>query len=742
MYKMKLRVSSILLCAAMSLPFSACKKKEDKKKDSGSSFSPYYSTTNEVFSVPDVVDAGFGGKGCFVQTFCETDEYLEAYREQCCYQSTDEDILYLPVDENGDEITPEDHLLVLDEKGEVTADYDLNEECSASKDCRGICCTGDECWILTRREQLNINTFKYEYEYSIDCFHFKKGLTKQIDPDFGPACDILLNEIEVCDDGRIFLIGTANGIVLVLDADGRKNGKINLPETYDGGGVVIWNDKLTCTGLGKEGTPVILQYDEKKEDWTETGISSTDTWNRLIVRDGELFRIETSRIVRLGGETDDILPLEDVSVFGNVKDIRRDGDDLELLVLPMSHTMTIVYHLTPSDKKTYEKKKEFVIAGYNVFESPLPQLVEEMSVLHPEVRFVMRDYMDEVESFDNRKQKQNAIYEIMSLDIANGKAPDMYFDYHNDIGLGEMGQLGYLKDLSPYLEPLNKDDYFMEKITMGKKTPYCASLSFSIFGFEASPKYVENPDVWTFEDFYKSAENFTDLTCIQSFYSKQKLLELGVLSHMDTLISDGKADFESDDFLNLLKWSDAIGCKSDWDEYTEAALDDGLFMLDFNDYGTPAKVIELQEHILVGFPGENGSLPVFPYNLLAVSVTTSQPELAGEVIRHALSEEFQENCMALGVGTMSVCRKVWDQDFEETYQYHKDDPEIQKYSKEEYYDRAMAIVSRADHYMYGSRSVLDVVLEEAAAYFSGNCSAEHAAELIQNRVNTYLMETS
>jgi hypothetical protein len=53
----------------------------------------------------------------------------------------------------------------------------------------------------------------------------------------------------------------------------------------------------------------------------------------------------------------------------------------------MSDDMCILYHLAPSDKKTMESKKEFVIAGYNLIESPIPQLVEEMSLLHPEVKF-------------------------------------------------------------------------------------------------------------------------------------------------------------------------------------------------------------------------------------------------------------------------------------------------------------------------------------------------------------------
>ena len=107
-----------------------------------------------------------------------------------------------------------------------------------------------------------------------------------------------------------------------------------------------------------------------------------------------------------------------------------------------------------------------------------------------------------------------------------------------------------------------------------------------------------------------------------------------------------------------------------------------------------------------------------------------------------MSEEFQANSPALLIGTMAVNRKAWDKDFEEQYMYYAEDPRYQDHSKDEYRDMALAVISRADRYLYGPRSVLEIVLEEADVYFSGNCSAEHAAELIQNRVEIYLQETS
>lgn len=53
----------------------------------------------------------------------------------------------------------------------------------------------------------------------------------------------------------------------------------------------------------------------------------------------------------------------------------------------------------------------------------------------------------------------------------------------------------------------------------------------------------------------------------------------------------------------------------------------------------------------------------------------------------------------------------------------------------------MSLIRRADRYLHGSQVIVDICLDEAEAYYSGDISAEHAAELIQNRVDLYLQET-
>ena len=205
--------------------------------------------------------------------------------------------------------------------------------------------------------------------------------------------------------------------------------------------------------------------------------------------------------------------------------------------------------MSPAEKKNLQSKEEFVIAGYDLENSCVNQLIQEMRIRHPEIKFVLRDYKDEINATEeNWVQAKKEISTIMSLDLANGTAPDMYYDLYDDFALDEMGRLGYLKDLEPVISKLNKDDYFVDKITLGEETPYCACLYFDVIGFCASDKYVQNPYTWTYDDFYKSAENYDDLSGIQSIFSKQYLLKHAVMAQIDKFIKDGKAYFTGDDF--------------------------------------------------------------------------------------------------------------------------------------------------------------------------------------------------
>ena len=57
---------------------------------------------------------------------------------------------------------------------------------------------------------------------------------------------------------------------------------------------------------------------------------------------------------------------------------------------------------------------------------------------------------------------------------------------------------------------------------------------------------------------------------------------------------------------------------------------------------------------------------------------------------------------------------------------------------DEFYDYAVSI----DTYEGLDMQVSDIILEEASAFFAGQKTAEQVAEIVQNRVTTYINENS
>ena len=57
-------------------------------------------------------------------------------------------------------------------------------------------------------------------------------------------------------------------------------------------------------------------------------------------------------------------------------------------------------------------------------------------------------------------------------------------------------------------------------------------------------------------------------------------------------------------------------------------------------------------------------------------------------------------------------------------------------------DKVNELISSLDSVMKNDSSVMDIINEEAGAYFDGSKTPEEAADLIQNRVQLYLNENS
>ncbi|MBR5041246.1 MAG: hypothetical protein IKX68_09005 [Clostridiales bacterium] len=721
---------------------TACNKKiQTAQTDSNiDSFSTYYSTSCQRISVPDALNGAILEESICVQTYSESEEFQDKITDYYYKKWNGEDAK-LPLGHDGELLLPDNRLLFYTSEGTEVSEYDLNEITGPSLVYREISSSGDSVWALSVVVDDSGNE-----SLSADRIDPKNGLIEHVQlPMVNSLGRIMCFYVDSEDRFLLmFMDSSGMGMTSVYTKDGQLLSTFPLPSLYVSNLAEGQDSTVVAANDINANECFLYRLDLTDMRWEKQG-EAIQPNSSLLEKDGRLYCYDTKHIVSMDRSNPEEVIWEDVSVWGTIGDVKLI-ENREILVLSkvLGGDSMILYHLIPSTEDPKQNRSEIVIAGYDLDETCVPQLVEELSVLHPEVHYVVRDYRDEVktqEDHDNWKQVQREIYEIMSLDIASGHAPDIYYDQYNDTGFGEMARLGYLMDISPNLKELDEKSFFLDKMTMGQDEVYEICLTFDILGFAASPHYVVNPEVWTYDDFYSSASRFTDLSCVQSVYSKRHLLKSALLANQDDYIVNGIPDFNSDKYKQLLTWANDIGCKTDWDEYVSADLDDGLFMLDWANIASFQNIMFLDNHKLVGFPGENGSLHMKPYNILAISATTQDPKRAWEVLDYAISEEFQSRCEKLS-SENSVNKAKWSHDFDDAYTHAEEyTPDRLLKSKEEYQEEYLSYIERADHYMNGSQTILDICLDEADAFFEGDYSVDHVAELTQDRVNLYLQET-
>ena len=737
----KKSLAAVLLSMSIICGTACNKKIQTAQTDSNiDSFSTYYSTSCQRISVPDALNGAILEESICVQTYSESEEFQDKITDYYYKKWNGEDAK-LPLGHDGELLLPDNRLLFYTSEGTEVSEYDLNEITGPSLVYREISSSGDSVWALSVVVDDSGNE-----SLSADRIDPKNGLIEHVQlPMVNSLGRIMCFYVDSEDRFLLmFMDSSGMGMTSVYTKDGQLLSTFPLPSLYVSNLAEGQDSTVVAANDINANECFLYRLDLTDMRWEKQG-EAIQPNSSLLEKDGRLYCYDTKHIVSMDRSNPEEVIWEDVSVWGTIGDVKLI-ENREILVLSkvLGGDSMILYHLIPSTEDPKQNRSEIVIAGYDLDETCVPQLVEELSVLHPEVHYVVRDYRDEVktqEDHDNWKQVQREIYEIMSLDIASGHAPDIYYDQYNDTGFGEMARLGYLMDISPNLKELDEKSFFLDKMTMGQDEVYEICLTFDILGFAASPHYVVNPEVWTYDDFYSSASRFTDLSCVQSVYSKRHLLKSALLANQDDYIVNGIPDFNLDKYKQLLTWANDIGCKTDWDEYVSADLDDGLFMLDWANIASFQNIMFLDNHKLVGFPGENGSLHMKPYNILAISATTQDPKRAWEVLDYAISEEFQSRCEKLS-SENSVNKAKWSHDFDDAYTHAEEyTPDRLLKSKEEYQEEYLSYIERADHYMNGSQTILDICLDEADAFFEGDYSVDHVAELTQDRVNLYLQET-
>ena len=387
---------------------------------------------------------------------------------------------------------------------------------------------------------------------------------------------------------------------------------------------------------------------------------------------------------------------------------------------------------------------------------------------HPDVRIRIIEYRD----------SENA-QEDMSLDIAAGNIPDLYFfgDDTEGLSLQQLMGKGMLEDMTPFLESdpeLSETDFVPSVFNAMKQDGklYFVSPFFQVSTFVASDADLGGKQGWTFDEMKQYIESKPEDTRIFYSTSKDENLDSFLYCCGSSFVDweKGECYYNSQDFKDLLEMCNRGDSEeTDWvDIKTSDYLAEGkqlfgfgqMSLNSFRDYQTRFP----DGMTVVGYPDKDGQGVYACFNTaVAMSSKCADKEAAWEFIRIFLTEDYVKNIYSVNdwnsvradVLENQFRYKTATEEYDDEYGNHmvpqSCNPELNdlgddilldyiKPVTQETLDEYKNTINRISKMQSEDVSLKNIIKEEVGAYFAGDKSVDEVCEIIQNRASIYIQE--
>lgn len=397
---------------------------------------------------------------------------------------------------------------------------------------------------------------------------------------------------------------------------------------------------------------------------------------------------------------------------------------------------------------------------------------------HKDVRIVVKDYSE-----FNTPEDYSAGTTKLNTEILAGDVPDIMM-VDSEMPYRRYAAKGVFADLYPYLEAdgeLSKEDFFPNLFSAlevdGKL--YMACSGFGVISAAGSAEIVGDTPGWTYEDFYAALAKMPEgCDALDLGYDRNSLLTICLALELDNLVnwSTGECNFDSPEFMELLKFANQKGEDFDYENYeyseedsTSARIARGEQMLtQVSFYSLDYALFDVDmmfggNATVVGFPTSEGvGHMLMPADSYAISATCKNKDAAWQFVRGFLTEEYQMESYYLPSNIhafdelLKVAMKVdYEQDMNGNYILDENGEKIplskgsmfdgintyEMYAlTEKQAEQVRQVISEATRLLNYDQSINSIVTEGAAAYFAGQKTAEECAKLIQSKANIYVNE--
>lgn len=382
------------------------------------------------------------------------------------------------------------------------------------------------------------------------------------------------------------------------------------------------------------------------------------------------------------------------------------------------------------------------------------------------VRIVVKSYLSFSGSIPTIEERETSEQDFAKFkaELLGGIVPDIIC--LDDVDYAMLSDKGMFEDLRPWMEndsEFRQEDYFMnlfESLSYQGAMERVA-LTFGVGTAVAKTEFLDGKNSISLEEYDQLAAALPEgMAMLPEHETRYSLLHSLALVQSDSFIDEKNAScrFDSEEFMKLLELcstgdSGEVHMMDDYAWQENRALLYPASLYTFTEYHGIASIRFAEEAItLTGVPkvdATSSSGYFLPSGTFAVSSNSLYKEEIWEFIKFALQEEKQL-AKESALYSFPVNREAFHLLFEaEAGRNEALQPQVIFMNEEEYLvgtptaEEEQQLLQHVEElsaaYVY-DLSLNAIVQEEAEMYFSGDCTAQEAAEKIQGRVGLYLAE--
>ncbi|MDE6088122.1 MAG: extracellular solute-binding protein [Oscillospiraceae bacterium] len=431
-----------------------------------------------------------------------------------------------------------------------------------------------------------------------------------------------------------------------------------------------------------------------------------------------------------------------------------------------------IYVLTERDPKEFENVQMITLATFGL-PSELSRSVRNFNRQNSGYRIGIVDY----NKYSTEEDWEAGMTKFEN-DMTSGIVADIICT--SGISYEKFANKGIFLDLSDYFSTLNPDEYFMNTFDTLRygDTLNRIGFSFNVQTLQAKTEFVGDKSGIAVSEFIELIKNLPDGTEAFREMTQSSALYQLCMGNLNAFIDVEHAacTFNTPEFVQLLELcksypaeNDSMNDKSDeeweayWEEYEYQYINNKtlfrqVYLSDIKqEFREKCQYFDGADLTYIGYPtvkeNSNGGRIQFNYTL-AISANSELKDQVWGFFTDMLSEESQEKLSwQIPVRKEAFDKKAEEAMQPETYEdqngetqlitWYRGNEEIEQVvPTQEDIDVIKNYIMNVTETTYYDNQIYTIIQEETEKFFSGDQTAQAAADMIQSRASLYLSEQS